>query len=137
MLKFSFTIIILKFEVKKIVAELKGIQYLMYHWFLPSAIIGIGNVFFFEIICISIFGVVYMLYFKKNDSESAGHASSQYRNTSYSYNRTPNAKAKKNADVDDVPDYNRGATQQFQKGLNCQLRKRRKRHEGQNFSAKC
>lgn len=107
------------YEVKlKIVAELKGIQYLMYHWFLPSAIIGIGNVFFFEIICISIFGVVYMLYFKKNDPEFAGHASSQYRNTSYSYNRTPNAKAKKNADVDDVPDYNRNIeTRQFQNGL--------------------
>ena len=107
------------YEVKlKIVAELKGIQYLMYHWFLPSAIIGIGNIFFFELICISIFGVVYMFYFKKNSPESTSHASNPYHNASYSYKRTPNVKAHKKADVDDVPDYNRDeATQQFQKGL--------------------
>jgi hypothetical protein len=73
------------YDVKlKIVAELKGLQYFMYYWFLPSFIIGVGNIFFFEACSICLFGIIYLLYFN-NGGINDNKYSNDRKNSSYSY----------------------------------------------------
>jgi hypothetical protein len=47
----------------KIVAELSGVRYFMYHWFFPSAVVGISNILFMEIFGLTTAVIVYLLAF--------------------------------------------------------------------------
>jgi hypothetical protein len=70
----------------KVVAELSGIRYYMYHWFFPSAVIGIGNVLFLEVFGLCITVVVYMVAFgtpsfRGNDDSAASSPAGSGSNT--------------------------------------------------------
>ena len=79
----------------KIVAELKGMQYFMYYWFLPSFLIGVGNIFFFEVCSICLFGIIYLFYFNRNDNNNDNNSarSNSYNNNNNNNNRSNSDKS--------------------------------------------